>query len=117
MKDGSEDSDQDVLVSMAASRRVVEYSKDNRFPFSTARKSVSVCFDDHDNMTDLDFIYGKIVERYPALRAEKFYSKVQEICAIESEAEYIAMLKQACDLLLVSIREFLQDEEFIHLLH
>ena len=115
MKDG--ESDQDALVSMAASRRVVEYSKDNRFPFSTARKSVSVCFDDHDTMTDLDFIYGKIVERYPALRAEKFYSKVQEICAIESEAEYIAMLKQACDLLLVSIREFLQDEEFIHLLH
>lgn len=57
----------------------MEYSKDNRFPFHTKDNHVSICFDDNEDLYELDFIYGKIVEKYPSLKAEDFYAGIQEI--------------------------------------
>ena len=99
-------------------KRPVEWSRINKFPFSTRQQSVSVCFDNHEDLTDLDFIYSKIVERHPSLMAEKFYSKVQDVYDLDlDEATVVSMMKPLCDSLLADIREFLADEDFVHLLH
>ena len=99
-------------------KRPVEWSRTNKFPFNTRQQSVSVCFDNHEDLTDLDFIYSKIIERHPALMAEKFYSKVQDVYDLDlDEATVVSMMKPLCDGLLADIREFLADEDFVHLLH
>ena len=95
---------------------MAEYSKDNRFPFHTAEKSVSVFEDDPESMYELDFIWGKIIERFPILEAGPFYAKVQEIQS-NPESKRVALLKDECDRLLKNIRNCLADEEFIHSLH
>ena len=98
--------------------RMVEWSSENKFPFNARQKSVSVCFDNHEDLTDLDFIYGKIVERHPELMAEKFYAKVQEVYDMDlDDAATVGMMKPLCDGLLVNIREFLADEDFVHSLY
>ena len=48
-------------------RTMVEYSKQNKFPFYTSEKMVSISFDNHEDMYELDFIYNKIVDRFPNL--------------------------------------------------
>ena len=55
---------------------MAEYSESNRFPFHTKDKSVSISTDDHEDIQEMDFIYGKIVEKYPALKAEPFYARI-----------------------------------------
>ena len=96
---------------------MVEYSRENRFPFYRGDKSsVSLFFDNHEDKQELDFIYDKIVERYPALRAEGFYCRIQEIQNMKSD-DKVTWLKDACDKLLKNIRAFLSDEAFIHHLH
>ena len=102
----------------SVSKRAVEWSRANRFPFNARQQSVSICFDNHEDLTDLDFIYNKIVSRHPALMAEKFYSKVQNIYDLDlDESTVVGMLKPLCDNLLANIKEFLSDEDFIHFLY
>ena len=62
---------------------MAEYTKDNRFPFHSGDKSVSICFDDHEEKYELDFIWDKITERFPQLNAEPFYARVAEIQMLE----------------------------------
>ena len=95
---------------------MVEYSKDNRFPFHTTDRSVAVCMDDHDGRYELEFIYEKLVERHPGLAAEPFYSKVEVIKA-SRKGDKVAMLKEACDELSRSVRTCLADEDIIHEIH
>lgn len=38
-----------------------EYSKDNRFPFHSTDKQVSICFDDHEGNYELNFVWDKII--------------------------------------------------------
>ena len=95
----------------------IEYSRENRFPFhSVDRSAVTVCFDNHEDMYELDFIWNKIVERFPLLEAEPFYLKIHEINSMK-RGDKIGMLKDACDNLLRNIRDCIQDEEFIHMMH
>ena len=50
---------------------MIEYDpKDNRFPFHTNDQAVSVHMDATEDIQELDFIYGKIVDRFPQLKAE-----------------------------------------------
>ncbi len=92
----------------------VEYGKDNRFPFYTRDKSnVTICFDDHEGLYELDFIFGKIVDRFPSLDPVPFYRRIGEI-RLMTHARSITMLKSACDSLLGSIKELFMDEDFIH---
>ena len=96
--------------------KMVEYSKDNRFPFRNGDKSVSVCFDDHEEKYELDFIWNRIVERFPQMDAEPFYARVHEIQNMKS-GDTVKYLKDACDKLLRNIKTCLSDEPFIHELH
>ena len=95
---------------------MAEYSAYNRFPFHTKGKSVSISTDDHEDIQEMDFIYGKIVEKYPTLKAEPFYARVQEIQNMGS-GDKVKWLKDASDKLLKNIRSFLSDEQFIHRIH
>lgn len=95
---------------------MAEYSKDNRFPFHTKDKSVSISTDDHEDYQEMDFIYGKIVDKYPTLKAEPFYARIQEIQNMKSD-DKVKYLKDASDKLLKNIRCFLSDEPFIHKMH
>ena len=72
--------------------------------------------DDHEDIQEMDFIYGKIVEKYPTLKAEPFYARVQEIQNMGS-GDKVKWLKDASDKLLKNIRSFLSDEQFIHRIH
>lgn len=97
---------------------MVEYnSKTNRFPFQMREQSVSICTDNHEYLYDLDFIYNKIVERFPSLRAELFYSKISEIEGMKEDENKVRFTKDACDALLREIRVCLEDEQFVHSLH
>lgn len=95
---------------------MAEYTKDNRFPFHSGDKSVSICFDDHEEKYELDFIWDKITERFPQLNAEPFYARVAEIQMLEPD-EKVKKLKEECDRLLRNIKTCLSDEPFIHLMH
>ena len=95
---------------------MTEYSKDNRFPFHSGSRSVSICFDDHEDKYELDFIWDKIIEKYPQLDAEQFYAKVQEIQEMKSD-DKVKFLKDASDKLLRNIKTLISDEDFIHMLH
>lgn len=95
---------------------MVEYSKQNRFPFHTKEHSVSISTDNHEDMQEMDFIYGKIVEQYPSIKAETFYSRIQEIQKVSGE-DKVKLLKEASDNLIKNIREFLSDEKFVHRFH
>lgn len=95
---------------------MAEYSKDNRFPFHKGDDSVSICFDDHEGKYELDFIWDRIVEKFPQMNAEPFYARVQEIQDMKSE-DKLKYLKDACDKLLRNIKACLSDEPFIHELH
>lgn len=96
---------------------MIEYDpKDNRFPFHTRDADSPIYTDDTDVLQELDFIYGKIVERHPDLRAETFYSKLKDIERMTS-GDKVAFLKMICDNLLTSIRNCLADERFIHFIH
>ena len=86
---------------------MIEYNpKENRFPFHTKDKAVSLCFDDTEDIQELDFIYGKIVERYPDLKAENFYTRLMEIERMKS-GDKVKYLKASCDNLLGHVKEFL----------
>ena len=95
---------------------MAEYSKDNRFPFYTKDRSVSISTDNHEDIQEMDFIYGKIVEKYPTLKAEPFYARIQEIQNMKSE-DKVKWLKDSSDRLLKNIRVFLSDEAFIHMMY
>lgn len=96
---------------------MIEYNpKDNRFPFHTKDRAVSLCFDDTEDIQDLDFIYGKITERFPELKAENFYSRLLEIEKMKP-GEKLKNLKAACENLLGNVKTFLSDESFIHQIH
>lgn len=96
---------------------MIEYNpKENRFPFHTKDKAVSLCFDDTEDIQELDFIYGKIVERYPDLKAENFYTRLMEIERMKS-GDKVKYLKASCDSLLGHVKEFLSDERFVHHIH
>lgn len=82
---------------------MIEYSAKNRFPFKQKDKTVSISFDDHEEMYELDFIYNKIVDKFPNLQAENFYSKVYEISNMTS-GDKVRSMKVACDKLLKNIR-------------
>lgn len=97
---------------------MIEYNKNNQFPFYTHAKKVSIQEDDHEEMYELKFIYDKIVGKYPALRAEEFYGKMAEIQkTMKSENEQVKCMKAACDKLLHNIKHCISDENFIHLMH
>lgn len=68
-----------IIIIDGESSDMIEYSRANRFPFYTREKSVSIQFDDYEDIYELDFIYGKIVEKYPQLNAEEFYGTMYEI--------------------------------------
>ena len=94
-----------------------EYSSDNKFPFHTGdRTAVTICFGDHEDRCEMDFVWDKITERFPALVADGFYSRVQEIQDMK-RGDKLGRLKEACDKLLRNIRECLSNEDFIHELH
>jgi len=94
----------------------IEYSRDNRFPFRNRNSAESVFMDDSGEVHDLDFIYGKIIERFPALSAERFYSSLDNVRKMKSN-ERVRGLKIASDRLLIGIRELFDDEEFVHFMH
>ena len=97
---------------------MIEYdSKRNRFPFYRGEKMASITMDDHEESNELDIIYSRSVERFPALDAGPFYAKIGSISAIDSEDECRKCMKVACDNLLKNIRSCIGDEQFIHSLH
>ena len=96
----------------------VEYSEENRFPFHSSRDgNITICFDDHEDMYELDFIWNKIVEKHPSLDARPFYDRIRDIHNMKTESRKVQCVKDACDKLLKNIRECLSDEDFIHQLH
>ncbi len=95
----------------------IEYDpKNNRFPFHTKETSVSVCFDDPEGLQELDFVYGKIIERHPNLRAEDFYSKLVGLGELD-EKRQVPGLKELVEDLFFNIKSMFMDEEFVHQLH
>lgn len=96
---------------------MVEYnSRENRFPFAPKQSTVSICRDNNEDLYEYDFIYGKVVERFPELAAEKFYAKIQDLENIRP-SHRVEKLKEASDVLLRNIKVCLMDEEFVHGLH
>ena len=93
-----------------------EYSKENRFPFYSGNKSVSVCNDNHEDMYDMEFVFDKVLERFPQLDPEPFYAKIQGIQG-KPAAKRPQLLKMASDDLLKSIKMCMADETFVHALH
>ena len=71
---------------------------------------------DLDRLVEFDFIYDKVVEKYPSLCAEPFYLRLYEIQNSKSD-DKVRLVKDASDKLLANIKEFLADEEFVHELH
>lgn len=96
---------------------MIEYSRENRFPFHVGRQVVSVVRDDPDGLCELDIVLGEIVSRFPRLEPEVFYGKVFEVERTSDEALRLRLMKSACDQLLRDIMECLADEQFIHRLH
>ena len=93
---------------------MIEYSKDNKFPFFQGDKQgVAIQFDNHEDRWELDFIYDKIVQKFPSLKAEKFYSKVKQIEEMNVGDKKVH-LKAGCDKLLKNISKCLSDEVFVH---
>ncbi len=93
---------------------MVEYdSRDNRFPFATKQSAVSICRDNNEDLYEYDFIYSKIVDKYPELSADKFYARVQSIEGMRPSCR-VAKLKALSDSLLKNIKTFLMDEGFVH---
>jgi hypothetical protein len=95
---------------------MVEYSENNRFPFHTGNKSVSIYMEDHEDMHQLDFIFSKILDKFPSLDPKLFYGRVAEIQQMR-ERDRLKYLKEETDKLFKSIKSFLMDEDFIHLFH
>lgn len=73
----------------------IEYdAKNNRFPFFRAKdKAVSVAFDNQDELCELDFIYDKITQKYPSLKAEVFYGKLKKIQEMEDSPDQVKLMK------------------------
>lgn len=92
---------------------MVEYSKDNRFPFHTKDKSVAIYTDDNEGLHELDFIFSKIVERFPSLEPSAFYVEVGNIQGMR-ERVGVKKLKMLTDNLMKNIKLCLMDEEFVH---
>jgi hypothetical protein len=92
---------------------MAEYSEDNRFPFHTGNKSVAIYTDDNEDMYELDFIFSKVIEKFPALDPKPFYKGIEEIQAMR-ERDRLKCLKEATDKLLKSIKYCLMDEAFVH---
>ena len=101
---------------MANAEFRIEYSRDNRFPFHSKDETASIYKDDHEDYQEMDFIYDKVVEKYPSLCAEPFYLRLYEIQNSKSD-DKVRLVKDASDKLLANIKEFLADEEFVHELH
>ena len=101
---------------MADAEFKIEYSRDNRFPFHSKEETASIYKDDHEDYQEMDFIYDKVVEKYPSLKAEEFYGRLYEIQTNKS-GDKVKMVKEASDRLLANIKEFLSDEAFVHELH
>lgn len=95
---------------------MAEYNENNKFPFHTPEKSISICRDDYDDMYELNFIFDKVVERFPALEPKPFYAEVDAIQRAR-ERDRVRMLKNATDRLLKNIKICLMDEAFVHRLH
>ncbi len=92
---------------------MTEYNERNRFPFHTGNKTVAICTDDHEDAYELDFIFSKVVERFPALDPKPFYKGIEEIQAMR-ERDRVKSLKEATDKLLKQIKFCLMDEGFVH---
>ena len=95
---------------------MAEYNENNRFPFYTGEKSVSICKDNHEDMYELDIIFTQVVERFPELDPKPFYQEIDQLQGMR-ERDRLKELKDACDRLLKRIKVCLSDEEFVHYLH
>lgn len=95
---------------------MIEYSENNRFPFHTGERSVAICNDDHEGLYELDLIFTKVVERFPALEPKPFYEEIARIQTLR-DRDREKYLKEATDKLLKNIKMCLTDEEFVHDLH
>ena len=92
---------------------MAEYSDSNRFPFHTGNQSVAIYTDDNEELYELDFVFSKVVERFPELDPKPFYNGIDEIQKMR-ERDRIKCLKNATDNLFKSIKCCLMDEEFVH---
>lgn len=94
----------------------VEYDKkNNRFPFFKSRDNLaSIAVGHQDELCELDFVYEKIVKKYPSLNADVFYEKIQNINKMGEKADKVKYVKMESDNLLNNIRILVQDEGFIH---
>ena len=92
---------------------MAEYSESNRFPFHTGNQSVAIYTDDNEELYELDFIFSKVVERFPELDPKPFYMGIDEIQNMRDGVR-VKRLKVATDTLLRSIKYCLMDEEFVH---
>lgn len=92
---------------------MAEYNENNRFPFHTPDKSVSICRDDHEDMYELNFVFDKVVEKFPALDPKPFYAEIDGIQRMR-ERDRVKFLKEATDKLLKNIKLCLMDEVFVH---
>ena len=92
---------------------MAEYSDSNRFPFHTGNQSVAIYTDDNDELYELDFIFSKVVERFPELDPKPFYKGIDEIQNMRERVR-VKQLKEATDNLLRCIKCCLMDEAFVH---
>ena len=92
---------------------MVEYNENNRFPFHSGSKSVAICTDDHEDMYELDFIFNRVVERFPELDPRPFYREIEDIQSMKERVR-TKHLKDVTDRLLRAIKVCLMDEDFVH---
>ena len=94
----------------------IEYDKkDNRFPFfKSSDNFASISLGHQDELCELDFVYDKIVDRYPSLNADVFYERIQKINKMGDNVDKVKYIKMESDNLLNNIRILIQDEDFIH---
>ena len=102
--------------SLVEKKMNIEYDKkDNRFPFFRSNDNfTSISVGHQDDLCELDFVYDKIVDRYPALNADVFYDRIQKINKMDENVDKVKYVKMESDNLLNNIRVLIQDEEFIH---
>lgn len=55
---------------------MAEYNENNRFPFYTGERAVSICNDNHEDLYEFDIIFTQVLERFPNLDPKPFYKEI-----------------------------------------
>ena len=95
---------------------MIEYNEHNRFPFHAGNKSIAVCEENHEDKYEMDFIFTKVVERFPTLDPKPFYLEIEKIQTMR-ENDRTKQLKAVTDRLFSQIKFCFTDEGFVHYLY